>query len=138
MTNTRRELKTNIMGIVQNVIAGTAFALVSTIGFFANPAVIQFETNVVDLGEIEHNVPATVEFEFTNEGEEALIITNARASCGCTVADFPRTPIQPGETGVIKAVYNARALGRFSKNVTVTSNASNASLVLTLKGEVKE
>ncbi|GGH66747.1 DUF1573 domain-containing protein [Phaeocystidibacter marisrubri] len=101
-------------------------------------ASFKWESTTVDLGEIPHNIPAEIQFEFTNDGEEPLIISNVRPSCGCTVADFPRTPIAPGESALIKAEYNAKSLGQFQKSITVQSNAEQATQVLTFKGRVVE
>ncbi len=88
------------------------------------------------MGEIPQNKPKEVDFEFKNTGKTAVIITNVKASCGCTATDYTKTPIQPGETAKVKATYNAAAKGAFSKTVTVTTNAEDAPKVLSFKGTV--
>jgi len=91
-----------------------------------------------DFGKIEKGVPVTHEFTFTNTGTDALIISSVLASCGCTVAEYTKDPIPAGETGFVKAIYNAAKPGVFSKTVTINANTEGAVVVLTTKGEVVE
>ncbi len=102
-----------------------------------NQADIVFDKEVNDFGIIPQGVPASYTFYFKNTGKEALIITNASASCGCTTPDWTKEPIKPGAKGFVKATYNAANIGQFTKTVTVTSNAKRATVTLTIKGEVK-
>ncbi|NOU38751.1 MAG: DUF1573 domain-containing protein [Ferruginibacter sp.] len=97
---------------------------------------ISWKTDVIDLGEIPVGKPVTIEFEFTNNSKAEVIVTDAKASCGCTVADYPKQPIAAGKTAKISATYNAATAGAFSKNVTV-SFANEESKVLSFKGTVK-
>ncbi len=97
---------------------------------------ITFKESMFDYGNIPHNVPASHEFVFTNTGNAPLIITNAKAGCGCTTPDYPKEPIQPGKTGIIKVTYNAATMGGFTKTVTVDSNGGQ--ITLTIKGTVVE
>lgn len=87
-------------------------------------------------GKIPQNKPAKATFSFTNEGNEPLIITQATGSCGCTVANYPKEPIMPGQKGEVTAIYNAANLGSFHKTVTLTSNSAQAKTVLSINGEV--
>jgi hypothetical protein len=91
-----------------------------------------------DFGQIQQGVPASHEFVITNTGKEPLIISGVRASCGCTTPFWTKEPIAPGETGIVKASYNAAANGPFHKSVTVTTNGTPATKVLYIKGEVKQ
>lgn len=97
---------------------------------------VSWKSEQIDLGEIPQNKPKEVDFEFKNTGKTAVIITNVKASCGCTATDYTKTPIQPGETAKVKATYNAAAKGAFSKTVTVTTNAEATPKVLSFKGTV--
>jgi len=97
---------------------------------------IIFEKLVHDYGTIEQGSDGNCEFVFTNKGEKPLILTNVRASCGCTAPSWPREPILPGQSGVIKVGYNTQILGMFSKVVSVNSNAANSLVTLTVKGNV--
>jgi hypothetical protein len=97
---------------------------------------MKFETFVVDYGTIEQNSEPLRTIEFTNAGNEPLVIKNARGSCGCTVPTFPKEPIMPGEKSKIEIRYATNRLGKFSKKVTLTTNAPGAPVVLTVKGNV--
>ncbi|MBC7606514.1 MAG: DUF1573 domain-containing protein [Burkholderiales bacterium] len=97
---------------------------------------IAWKAEQIDLGEIPQNKPKAIEFEFKNNGKTAVIITNVKASCGCTATDYTKTPIAPGGTAKITATYNAAAKGAFTKTVTVTTNAEEAVKVLSFKGTV--
>ena len=94
-------------------------AVVNTSTTISNPTLVKWKTESVNLGEITQGKPVTIEFEFTNTSDAAVIVTNAQASCGCTVADYPKEPILPGKSAKITATYNAAAKGVFTKNVTV-------------------
>ncbi|PTT03981.1 DUF1573 domain-containing protein, partial [Pedobacter sp. HMWF019] len=71
-----------------------------------------------------------------NVGETPLILTDVQTTCGCTVPEYTKTPVQSGKTGVIKVTYNpAGAALPFSKSITITSNAKTTTKVLYIKGE---
>ncbi|GHT35820.1 hypothetical protein FACS189434_14040 [Bacteroidia bacterium] len=101
---------------------------------------IVFVEQTHDFGKIqEANGAATTVFEFTNNGSEPLILSEVRASCGCTTPDWTKEPIASGAKGYVKATYNAKGRpGQFTKSITVKSNAAgeSATVVLTIKGEV--
>jgi len=99
-------------------------------------AEIEFKVEKHNFGEIEQNKPVTYEFEFTNTGNEPLILTNVKPSCGCTTPDWSKEPIMPGESSVIKATYNAARGGKFNKAITVTSNGNSPTKILFIKGFV--
>ncbi len=94
-----------------------------------------FETTTIDYGTIEQGSDPTRIFRFTNKGEEPIIITSAKGSCGCTVPTYPKEPILPGETGEIKVNYDTNRMGPFTKTVTLTSNVADRT-VLIIKGKV--
>ncbi|MFW6094930.1 MAG: DUF1573 domain-containing protein [Bacteroidota bacterium] len=98
--------------------------------------VIKFEETEYNYGEIEVNSDGTCEFEFENTGEEPLLLTRVRASCGCTTPKWPKDPIKPGDTETIKVKYNTRIKGSFSKSIVVYSNAKNSPVRLSIKGKV--
>jgi len=101
-----------------------------------NAPVMTFETETVDYGTIEQGADGVREFKFTNTGKEPLIISNSRGSCGCTVPTWPNAPIKPGESSVIKVKYDTKRLGAINKSVTITSNASEPTKVIRIKGQV--
>jgi len=113
---------------------GTAMLL--TLGVSAQ-AEIEFEKTVHNFGELKQHGDASTEFVFKNTGTEPLIISNAKGSCGCTVPEWPREPIQPGQEGSIKVKYDSKRLGPINKSVTITSNGSEQPKVIRIKGNIK-
>ena len=99
-------------------------------------ATIDFESKVVDYGTIEHKSNGVRKFVFTNNGTEPLIIKKAKGSCGCTVPTWPKEPIVPGATAEIGVKYATTRVGKFTKTITLTTNASKKPVILTIKGEV--
>ena len=97
---------------------------------------IDFVSKVVDYGTIEHNADGARKFVFTNNGTEPLLIKNAKGSCGCTVPTWPREAIAPGATAEIGVKYATNRVGKFTKTITLTTNASKKPVILTVKGEV--
>lgn len=95
--------------------------------FGSSNAEIKFEKEAHDFGKVKQNQAAVYEFKFTNTGKEPLIISDAKGSCDCTIPDWPKQPIRPGETAVIKVKYDTKKVGPINKTVTITSNARNAS-----------
>lgn len=104
----------------------------------AGGAEITFETEVIDYGTINQNADGVRTFKFKNTGNAPLVISNARGSCGCTVPTWPKKPINPGESSEIKVKYATNRLGPINKSVTVSSNASEGTKVLRIKGNVIE
>jgi hypothetical protein len=99
--------------------------------------VLSFESTDHDFGKVPEGTMASYEFKFKNTGNQPIVIANAQASCGCTTPDWTKTPVLPGKSGIIKAVYNSAGRpGVFAKTVTVTSNATEGNKVLSLKGTV--
>lgn len=105
---------------------------------FGQKAKIEFEETSHNFGTIgENNGKATHEFRFKNTGEAPLILTNVRAGCGCTTPEWNRQPVAPGAEGFIKVSFDPRNRpGSFVKSITVNSNAENAVMSLTIRGNV--
>jgi hypothetical protein len=120
-------------GVVSFAEAQTAANAPAKISF-ASPA--KWKSDMVDVGEIPQNKPKPIEFEFTNTGKTDIVITNVKPTCGCTVADYTKTPIKPGEKGKVTATFNAANKGAFTKTITVTTNAEEAPKSLSFKGTV--
>lgn len=99
-------------------------------------AVMTFESETIDYGTIEQNAEPVRIFKFTNTGTEPLVIKNAQGSCGCTVPSYSTAPVLPGESSEIKVKYDTNRIGKFTKRVTLTTNAVTETQVLTIKGEV--
>ena len=99
-------------------------------------ASFNWSKTTVDLGELKLNKPVTHEFTFINTGSAPLVISSVKASCGCTVTSYTKSPVAEGSPGFVTATYNAASLGVFTKTVTVTSNTDEGVTLLVIKGEV--
>ncbi|MDR1585204.1 MAG: DUF1573 domain-containing protein [Prevotellaceae bacterium] len=121
---------------MKKILIFLTFILVPVLSF--SQAVIQFENKVHDFGTInEADGKVRHEFTFKNVGNSPLVINNVRASCGCTAPTWTKTPVEPGRTGSIIAVYNpAGRKGAFSSSITVTSNAAENQERLSLRGSI--
>ncbi|MCF0211836.1 MAG: DUF1573 domain-containing protein [Bacteroidales bacterium] len=98
---------------------------------------IEFTALEHNYGQVQKGGDGTCEFTFTNTGNEPLILSNVRASCGCTTPSWTQAPVMPGQTGTIKVKYNTNNVGQFNKTITVNSNAvDNPRVVLKIKGNV--
>lgn len=122
-----------------------ALAPLTTFAQYASPKaqkaselkpIMTFETEVINYGTIKHNADGVRYFKFTNEGSAPLVIKSVKGSCGCTVPTKPEEPIMPGQTGEIKVKYATNRVGRFTKTVTIVSNATEKPKVVKIKGEV--
>lgn len=120
----------------KSVVKKQATSMVEAPKTVTGPGIV-FENETIDYGTIEHKSDGKREFVFTNNGTEPLIIKNAQGSCGCTVPTWPKEPIAPGAKGVIGVKYATDRVGSFTKNVTLTTNASETPKLLTIKGTVK-
>jgi hypothetical protein len=98
----------------------------------------KFNQEKHDFGKIPQGKPVTTVFEYTNVGSEPLILTEVRPTCGCTIADYTKTPVLKGAKGTISITYNAAVASPFSKTIVVTSNAKTPVKNLIILGEVVE
>lgn len=117
------------------------FAFVAMGAFVANAQnatgpVMTFKVTTIDYGKIAKGSDKVRHFEFTNTGNEPLIIKTAKGSCGCTVPTYPQEPVMPGETKTIDVSYDTNRPGPFTKTVTLTTNETPDTHTLTIKGEV--
>lgn len=107
----------------------------------SNPtaAKITFKEMEYNFGEIEEGPKATHEFVFKNTGHEPLVLSNVKASCGCTTPSWPKEPILPQQEGKILVTYNTQGRpGAFTKTITITSNAEPNTAVINIKGKVNQ
>lgn len=124
-----------LLSVFAFVLFGAFFASAQS----ANGPVMTFETTTIDYGTIDKGSEPLRKFKFTNTGNEPLIIKSAKGSCGCTVPNYSKEPIMPGESSVIEVRYDTQRVGSFNKTVTITTNESgNESRTLTIKGNVKD
>ncbi len=98
---------------------------------------MQFDELLFDFGDITQGERVNHDFTFTNNGEADLVIASAKGSCGCTVPDWPKRPIKPGETGVIKVEFNSSGKnGKQHKKVVVVANTQPSQNVIAISGNV--
>jgi hypothetical protein len=86
--------------------------------------------------QIVQGKPVSFEFSFTNTGGAPLVISDVKGSCGCTVTEYTKEPVLPGKSGIVKATFNAAAMGAFNKSIRVTANVEGGTETLYIKGEV--
>ena len=91
---------------------------------------------VVDCGQVKFRHPVTAEFVMKNEGNKPLVIHNMLKSCGCTEVEYPKKSIAAGESFVVKAVYDAKQMGTFNKQVCLYTNAADEPFILSMRGRV--
>ena len=101
-------------------------------------AVIEFEELTIDYGTIEKGADGVRIFKFINSGNTPLVISNVKTSCGCTIPKKPNKPILPGASGEIEVKYDTRRVMPFKKTISVSSNAVNSTVLLTIKGKVED
>lgn len=100
--------------------------------------ILTFTDTLHDFGTIKEGDVVTYDFEYTNTGKSGCIITEARASCGCTVPEFSQDIIKPGQKGAITVKFNSDGKkGENYKNVTVRSNANPGEQNIAIKAKVQ-
>jgi hypothetical protein len=100
------------------------------------PNIEMLETSY-NFGEIQQGESVTHDFILKNTGDADLLISAAKGSCGCTVPQWPKTPIAKGEEAAIKVTFNsAGRSGKQNKTVTLVTNAIPNTKVLTINGNV--
>lgn len=103
----------------------------STLGQF------QFSEMEYDFGTINEGKVVEHLFNFTNNGQAPLVISNITASCGCTSPEWTKTPVNPGEQGFVKVVFNSTAKsGAQAPTVTIQANTNPTVTRLRMKGSV--
>ncbi len=115
------------------------FILLYSVNLQAQFGKSKFEKTTHDFGKItEESKKAVYKFAFTNQGDADLKVLNVKTSCGCTASDYTKTPIKPGEKGVINVTYFTTGRpGAFRKSITVTvNNPDHPNTVLFIKGFV--
>jgi hypothetical protein len=104
----------------------------------ATAPVMTFAKESHDFGQVNEGDKVVFDFFFTNTGKSALIISNATATCGCTVPEYPKKPLAPGKTGIIHVVFNTTGKsGMQNKIITLTTNTFKGNEELHLVGNVK-
>jgi hypothetical protein len=112
--------------------------LCSGVTFAQKKAEAEFKKTEHDFGRINEEVGSvTTQFEFTNKGDNPLIIHRVSSSCGCTTPSYSKEPILPGKSGSISAKYSTTGRpGSFKKSIRVYTNVPDTVYVLTIMGSV--
>lgn len=98
--------------------------------------VMSFESKEHDFGTIEQGTNVEHVFKFKNTGDAPLIITGARGSCGCTVPQYPKEPVNPGESGEMLVKFNGSGSNQRQISVTINANTETGTERLTIKAFV--
>lgn len=118
-----------------------AAMLVCAVSSIQAQAEIKFDKITINMGTFsEKDGLQKATFTFTNTGNAPLILNQVVASCGCTVPNYDKKPIAPGQKGHIDITYNGKGkfVGHFKKSITVRSNASTEMTRLYIEGEMTE
>ena len=124
---------------MKKLILTTILSIFAMVTFAAGEAEIKFEKTSHDFGTFSESSPkVTCVFKFTNTGDKLLVIHQAIASCGCTVPQYPKEPIKPGEGGEIKVTYDGAGKfpGHFKKSITLRTNAKQEIVRLYVEGDM--
>jgi hypothetical protein len=136
--NQKRRMKKLIATLGLSVLVLGAFAQENTTTVGGSGPMISLDKEVHDYGTIDQGANGTCEFKVTNTGDQPLIISNCKGSCGCTVPKCDTAPIAPGASSVITVKYATERVGPINKSVTITSNSLNSpTKIIRIKGEVK-
>ncbi|MEQ9307032.1 MAG: DUF1573 domain-containing protein [Marinoscillum sp.] len=112
------------------ILLGIAVAAVAAV----NP--LEWKSTKIELGAVKAGESHSINFEFTNEGLEPVLILEAKGSCGCTNVKYPKTEIGPGESASISATFTSKKAGVFNKNIKIRTSASEDYTYLHFSGEV--
>jgi hypothetical protein len=95
---------------------------------------ISFNNKIWDFGTITDGEVVEHTFRFTNTGTKNLVISSASASCGCTIPEWPKEPIAPGEKGEIKVEFNSNGKkDMVTKDITILANTNPVKTILQIK-----
>ncbi len=129
----------NIKSILTVVTLLVAFILAVPAFAEKKDAKIAFKETIFDFGKVPlKGGKVSHEFSFSNEGERNLVITNARADCGCTRPEYDDSPVAPGKSGKVKVTFAPAGKGHFTKKITISTNGNPRKTRLLIKGEVIE
>lgn len=130
--DTTADLEGGVAELIRNPVTANAEEIDTT-----KMAKLVFPEPVYEFEAVTAGTVIKHDFSFTNEGTVPLVISDVRSTCGCTVADWPREPIAPGESGVIPVEFDTKnKQGVQNKPVTITANTFPAKSVIYVNGRV--
>jgi hypothetical protein len=122
----------NVADIIRNPVTANEQAVDTS-----ELARMVFAEEVFDFGEVDAGAVVNHTFTFTNAGKVPLVISDVRSTCGCTVAEWPKTPISPGQQGKIPVRFDTKnKTGVQGKPITITANTYPSKTVIYLNGKV--
>jgi len=122
-----------------DAVGGAADAATEAVAPDQPTTTVSWDKEEHDFGDIMEGDKVDTKFTFTNTGNEPLIISSAKGSCGCTVPEWPKEPIPPGGTGTIDVEFNSKNKpGRQTKTVTIQANTDPNPIRLKIKAEVEK
>ena len=141
--NTTNEVKNEMKKVNEKAIDVTENikkeVVNNTPAVVANPTTMKMDRMEHDFGTITDDKPATTTFTLTNTGNNPLIISSAKGSCGCTVPTYPKAPIAPGESESIEVSFNPSGkAGAQNKTVTLIANTTPANTVMNVNSVVNK
>ncbi len=119
-------MKSFVFTLLLSVVGLAAYAQNDAAEFIPPGPHIKFKNSSYDFGDIAQGDKVDYTFEFTNDGDAPVIISNVITSCGCTASSWPKEPIAPGQSSKIDVTFNSSGkIGHQNKVITIMSNASN-------------
>lgn len=97
---------------------------------------IRLNEDVIDLGEIPLHGKDSCVFTLTNQSEIPAVIYKVKTTCGCTVAEWQKTPIRKGESSSIRIVFTGESKGFFKKSIKLFTNTKEGEKNLIITGNV--
>ncbi|MBK42717.1 MAG: hypothetical protein CMC83_02430 [Flavobacteriaceae bacterium] len=95
-------------------------------------ASISFDKTIHDFGEIQNGTPVKTVFSYTNTGNSALVVSDIKGKCGCTVpTGWKKEPLMPGESSQFTVEFNGKGANKVSKTVRMTSNIGEHDVEIT-------
>ena len=135
------DLSINLLNMKKILVMSMLLICGLTAAMAQKPAEIKFDKLTHNFGTFSEKSPVvSCVFTYTNTGELPLVINQAVASCGCTVPEYTKTPVKPGEKGEIKVTYNGTGKfpGHFKKSITVRTNGTVEMTRLYIEGDMTE
>ena len=97
---------------------------------------IKFETVSHDFGDLKRGSPVVYKFKYKNTGKEPLVIYDCKAGCGCTTPKCSKEPLKHNKSAYIEVHYDSLRIGKFKKEVMISSNAANGTQSVIIMGNI--
>jgi len=109
----------------------------SCVGIFGYSQSISIKEKVIDYGSLKKGANGLKKVEIKNDGDKPLIISQVKSTCGCTIPEWPKTPIMPGKSNFITIEYDTKKVGPINKMIEIFSNDPKLGRkTLKIKGEI--